>query len=162
MDNNKVFKILFVCTQNVFRSMSAHYLALKYIQENNITTFQIDSCGTIAYDWESPYQDTIIQLKSRGIDARSHSNKKANQSLVDESDFIICMTNDHANHIKRNFGKDSYLFNELALGTRTDLEDDNEANFNCSLKKFIEKTVGHIDTHIPAVITKLHKIISNK
>ena len=49
-------KVLFVCTQNVFRSMSAHYLAKKYLNEKNIQHFEIDSCGTKAYPWEVPYE----------------------------------------------------------------------------------------------------------
>jgi protein-tyrosine-phosphatase len=34
-------KILFVCTGNIFRSMSAEYLAAKYIKDNKINNIQI-------------------------------------------------------------------------------------------------------------------------
>jgi protein-tyrosine-phosphatase len=159
MEKKLQFKVTFVCTQNVFRSMSAHYLALKYLEENNIPDFQIDSCGTIAYSWESPYQHTINLLKNKGVDARKHKNKQIDKNLAEESHFIICMTNDHKNHVKKKFGVESYLFNELALGSATDLEDDNEANFDCSLNKFIEKTVEHIDKHIPKIFSELSKKI---
>ncbi len=162
MENQKKRKVLFVCTQNVFRSMSAHYLAVKFLKENNIENFEIDSCGTVAYTWESPYQHTISLLKNKGIDVRSHKNKQIDKKLADQSRFIICMTNEHKQHINNKFNVEPYLFNELALGVSSDLEDDNEADFNCSLNQFIEKTVGHIEKHIPTVFTELSKIIKNE
>ena len=155
MENNKKYKTLFVCTQNVFRSMSAHYLADKHIKDNNLINFEIDSCGTIAYDWESPYQHTIKLLISKGVDPRNHKNKKIDKKLVEESHYIICMTNEHKNYIVKNFKVTPYLFNELAIGKSTDLEDDNEASFNCSLNQFIEKTVNHIDKYIPQIFIEL-------
>jgi protein-tyrosine phosphatase len=160
MESKPKYKVIFVCTQNVFRSMSAHYLAVKYLKENNITDFEIDSCGTVAYSWESPYQHTINLLKNKGIDVRTHKNKKIDKNLAEGSQFLICMTNDHKNYVKNNFAVDSFLFNELALGLATDLQDDNEANFDCSLNKFIEKTVEHIHYHIPQIFSELLKKIA--
>ncbi len=159
MDNKSAkIKVLYVCTQNVFRSMSADYLSKKHLKENNIKGYDLDSCGTIAYSWESPYEHTLKMLKSKGIDARAHKNKQINQKLVDESRFVICMTNDHKEYIIKNFNVTPYLFNELAFGAMTDLEDDNEASFNCSLTQFIEKTINHIDKHIPKIFESLEKI----
>jgi len=168
MNNPVEIGILFVCTQNVFRSMSAHYLALKYIKDNKNTknflqeyNFTIDSCGTIAYDWETPYRHTLKILSQKEVDVIDHKNKKINKNLVDNCNVIICMTREHKKSIEDNFSfniknKKLYLFNELAIDKMTDLEDDNESNFTCSLNQFIEKTVNHIDKYIPNIFNNIH------
>jgi protein-tyrosine-phosphatase len=160
MEIKTKYKILFVCTQNVFRSMSAHYLSEKYLKENGINDFEIDSCGTVAYSWESPYQHTLDLLQTKGIDVRSHKNKQISKKLVVESQYIICMTNDHKKNILKTFGVKPYLFNELALGKNSDLQDDNEADFSCSLNNFIENTISHIDKNIPNIFEVLLKKIN--
>jgi len=55
-------KLLFVCTGNIFRSMSAEYLAKKYIKDNKIKGIEISSAGTIANP-ESPFSYTIKNLE---------------------------------------------------------------------------------------------------
>jgi len=158
MENKKTHKVLFVCTQNVFRSLSAHHLMHKYVKDNNINGYEIDSCGTIAYDWESPYQHTLNLLKEKGVSIKNHKNKKITKEMCNESNFIICMTNDHKDFITKNFKVESYLFNEIAINKNTDLEDDNEANFSCSLNQFIDKTVNYIDKNIPNLVEGLEKM----
>ncbi len=150
-------KILFVCTQNVFRSLSAHYLAKNHIEKNNILHLEIDSCGTKAYPWEVPYEFTAELFEKKGIDVRSHKNKQITKRLLDESDYVICMTNEHKNFIFINFNVNSYLFNEIAIGKLTDLNDDNEIDFNCTLHEFIENTIIYIEKHIPSLIKNIDK-----
>ena len=151
-------KVIFVCTQNVFRSLSAHRLMEKYLKEKNLQGYEIDSAGTLAYDWESPYQKTLDLLKEKGIIVKNHKNKKITKEMCNENNFIICMTRDHRDYITKNFNTKSFLFNEIAIGKMTDLEDDNEANFSCSLEKFIEKTVNYIDDNIPNLVENLEKM----
>jgi protein-tyrosine-phosphatase len=55
-------KILFVCTGNIFRSMSAEYLAAKYIKDNKIKNIQISSAGTVAHP-ETPFSYTVKRLE---------------------------------------------------------------------------------------------------
>ena len=155
--NKKKRKILFVCTQNVFRSMSAHYLAKKHLEENNITHYEIDSCGTKAYPWEVPYEFTVELFEKKGIDVRNHKNKKINEALVKESHIIICMTKDHKQYIVENFNMTPYLFNEIAKGVHSDLNDDDEIDFDCSLHEFIEKTITYIEHNVPHLVKNLDK-----
>jgi protein-tyrosine-phosphatase len=55
-------KILFVCTGNIFRSMSAEYLAKKYITDNNIKNIKVNSAGTIA-EIQNPFSYTVKCLE---------------------------------------------------------------------------------------------------
>ncbi len=153
--------ILFICTQNVFRSLSAHKLTQKYLKENNINDINIDSCGTIAHSWESPYSHTLYKLKELGINDFNHKNKKVNKELINWANIIIVMTNAHKQHIESNFNAKAFLFNELAHNRETDLEDDVETklleNGLYNLEDFIEKTIEHINEGVPRIIEKLDK-----
>ncbi len=167
MDYSSKTKILFVCTQNVFRSMSAHYLSLKYLNDKSLEDkYEIDSCGTVAYDWESPYSETLQLLRKKGVDSNllnKHTNKPVYKDLVKQNQYIICMTNNHKKYIVDKFqATNVYLFNEIAFGQKSDLEDDNEANFRCSLEQFIEKTVNHIDANIKNVFNTIEKMEGRK
>lgn len=155
--NKKKKKILFVCTQNVFRSMSAHYLTTKYLEKNNISHYEVDSCGTKAYPWEVPYEFTAELFEKKGIDVRSHKNKKIDENLVKTSQIIICMTKEHKDHIVQNFNITPYLFNEIAIGKHSDLNDDDEIDFDCTLHEFIEKTIVYIEKNIPKLVKNLDK-----
>lgn len=154
--NNKK-KILFVCTQNVFRSMSAHYLTEKHLLKKSIKHFEIDSCGTKAYPWEVPYEFTVELFQKKGIDVTRHKNKQITAKLVKESEIIICMTNEHKKFIIENFKIEPFLFNEIAIGKLTDLNDDDEIDFDCTLHEFIEKTIVYIEKHIPKLVQNLDK-----
>ena len=96
-------KILFICTQNVFRSYSAHKITQKHINENNLQ-IKVDSAGTHAYAWERPYSYTFETLEQLDIDFDYvHINKKISKELFDEDTIIVCMTKEHQKHIKKKF-----------------------------------------------------------
>ena len=153
-----VKRILFVCTQNVFRSMSAKFLMEKFLEERGIYDFEVDSAGTISYSFESPYRKTISRLYELGIDSRAHRNKRVDEELLRKSDIVICMSEHHRKSIKEDFGVDSYLFNEIAHDLTEDLADDNEAEFD-DLNEFIEKTINYINNSIPHLYENLNKYI---
>lgn len=156
-----IMNILFVCTQNVFRSLSAHKITEKYLKDNNIAEYKIDSAGTIAHSWESPYSHTLYKLKELGISDLKHTNKKVTKQLVNWANIIIVMTHSHKEYIESNFGSKAYLFNELAHNRLTDLEDDVETdlleNGLYNLEDFIAKTIDHINDGVPKIINKIDK-----
>lgn len=150
--------ILFVCTQNVFRSYSCQVLLEKYLVDNNILSLKVDSCGTIAYDWERPYSYTIDRLKFYGVDVLNHKNKQISQELVNWADLVVCMTFSHLNYVEENFANSNcVLFNEVAIGKKLDLSDDNETNFDCSLEDFVFQTVDYIEKNIENFYLNLKK-----
>ena len=53
--------VLFVCTGNVFRSMSAEYLMNKYLNDNAITNISVSSAGTTAHPQPS-FPETLDRL----------------------------------------------------------------------------------------------------
>ena len=147
-------KILFVCTQNVTRSMSAHYLMQKYLDENGIDGYEIDSAGTHACCRESSYSQVLDALYELGVDARNHVQKRLDEDLVNSSDLIIASSKHHQEFIRENFNVESYLFNEIAYGRDTDLQDDVEADFT-SLDDFLRQLVRCINDAIPHIVENM-------
>lgn len=145
--------ILFVCTQNVFRSLSAEKLFQFYDKKNE---FNVDSAGTLAYSYETPYIWTIKTLQEIGVNNLDHKNKKISKQLLEKQDIIICMTKQHQKEILK-FGFKSYLFNEIIYNKNTDLMDDTEDTSYYSLEEFVKATVLYIDKSIPILINKLKK-----
>ncbi len=151
-------KILFICTQNVFRSYSAHKIAQKYVKEKNLD-LEIDSAGTHAYVWERPYSYTFETLEQLEIDFNyNHKNKKVSKELIDTNTIVICMTKEHQRHLKQHLGVDSYLFNELAKGEKTDLQDDVENNEYINLEEFVVSTVHYIHDHMEQLLENVQKL----
>jgi protein-tyrosine-phosphatase len=84
-------RVLFVCTQNVFRSYSSEVLMKKYLDDNSIDSIEVHSAGIIAHSWESPYSWTFDKLKEFGVMDFNHKNRKVSKEILDLSDVIISM-----------------------------------------------------------------------
>lgn len=148
--------VLFICTANVFRSISAHYLLEKYAHNYNLD-INVDSAGTIASKMDEPYPQTIKKLNDLGCNIENHQNKKITTDLIDWADIIIGMTTQHIRIIEEEFNKKAYLFNEIAFDKKTNLLDESEAQFAYDLDEFIEQTIEHINKGIPKIAEKITK-----
>lgn len=150
-------KILFVCTGNTFRSPSAEYLFDLYVKEHG-GSYVVSSAGTKGWP-PGPFQKTIEEVGMFGADMSKHQYRVLTQEIADGADIIICMAEHHRKTLKQTFGKESYLFNELALGESTDLKDDDEAVGEYGdLNEFIEYTITLIHERIPALYKRLQSM----
>ncbi len=150
-------KILFVCTGNIFRSMSAEYLAKKYITDNNIKNIKVNSAGTIA-EIQNPFSYTVKCLEKYWCDVSKHIQRKATDEILKDQDFIICMAKHHKETIK-SFWYESVLFNFIAYGKNIDVMDDteywNKYWFDYNLEKYVNEIVDYIHDAMPNVIKGL-------
>lgn len=98
-------KITFVCLGNICRSPMAQYLALDYVQKNNLSNIEIDSCGTANYhEGEFMHKGTSKILKNLKIDHNSFKSKQITKKLFDESDYIFVMDDSNYNDVVSKFG----------------------------------------------------------
>src|SRR5262249_3502881 len=93
--------ILFVCTGNIFRSMTAEY-ALKAALEPQ-SPLQVSSAGTQAIPQEM-HPDVCAYLVRRGIDPSSHQQRKVSAELLRDTDLAIAMSLDHQVFLFESFG----------------------------------------------------------
>lgn len=153
-------KILFVCTGNTFRSMTAEYCLKDYLKKNN-KKHVVSSAGIIARPAQ-PKQATINALKSLGINALNHKQKRLTKEELKEHDLIVAMAKNHQKYIKEKFNIKSYLFNKIAINKNSSILDDvdvfpnkNEQQFKQA--EFRKNTVKLIHKRIPLFVKNMNK-----
>lgn len=154
-------KILFVCTGNIFRSMSAEYCAKKYAKDHNLD-IEIASAGTGANP-QNPHPVTVKTLAQMGINCNNHKQQKLNKKIISSADVIVAMGTDHQKFIKEHFGMDVPLFNELAYGKSEGVLDIWESvndfkNKPEEVDKHVISTVTYIHTAIPKLMKQVQTI----
>ncbi|MGE0646298.1 MAG: hypothetical protein AB7P24_21825 [Nitrospira sp.] len=156
--------ILFVCTGNVFRSMTAEY-ALR-AQFGKHALYQVGSAGIDAKPG-TIHPVILNRLLKKGIDPSAHTPRLLTKQLVKQHDIIIAMGLGHREFIHKRFGLKVPLFNEVSSGQETPILDLHEAlpNWERDLveaKAYIESVIDHICEAIPQLMTQLPHFAKNK
>jgi protein-tyrosine-phosphatase len=149
--------ILYVCTGNIFRSMSAEYITKHYIKDHHIPNISVSSAGTRARP-EQPFPRTVKKLASYWIDASAHQQTKISPELLAKQDLIICMAEHHRQSI-RELWYDAVLFNEIAYEKSEDVLDDaeymNQYGPHFDLESYVYSIVEYIHDAIPNVVKNI-------
>ena len=103
-------QVLFVCTGNIFRSLTAEY-ALRAALGNR-QGVRVSSAGT---EDRMCAVDPVVSayLQSRGIDVSGHRRRTLTADMLQPPVTVIAMSTDHREFIARHFGRDDVpLFTE--------------------------------------------------
>ena len=92
-------KLLFVCTGNICRSPMAEAMAVKLFGD----FVQAGSAGLAAFPGQSASDYALEVLNEQGIDFSGHSSRTMSAELAADADWIIPMTKDHAETLRRRF-----------------------------------------------------------
>ena len=112
--------ILFVCTGNIFRSMTAEY-ALKAVLDPR-SSIRVSSAGTVAAP-QAMHPDVLAYLVQRGIDPSPHRQRRVSAELLRATDLVIAMSTDHQAVLFDTFQYRAPLFNEVCHGRSEPLLD---------------------------------------
>jgi protein-tyrosine phosphatase len=112
--------ILFVCTGNIFRSLTAEY-ALKARLDPG-SPIRVSSAGTVALP-QDMHPDVRAYLMQRGMDPSHHQQRKVSAELLHASDLVIAMSSDHQAFLFDTFQYRVPLFNEVCHGRSEPLLD---------------------------------------
>lgn len=151
--------ILFVCTGNIFRSMSADW-ASRHIATQKGLDYRFSSAGT---DGATPRQirpQVRDLLLSKGIDITGHQHRLLTPDLIKGADLVVAMSTDHHDFMKDRFGVNSVLFRELAEGKAEALLDVNEAivDFETNIaaaEAHIKSTIDYVVGRVPMMMERL-------
>jgi protein-tyrosine phosphatase len=112
--------ILFVCTGNIFRSMTAEY-ALKARLDPR-SPIRVSSAGTVAIPQEM-HPDVRAFMVRRGMNPSHHQQRKVSAELLHAMNLVIAMSTDHQAFLFDTFGYRAPLFNEVCHGRSEPLFD---------------------------------------
>jgi len=147
-----VKKILFVCTGNIFRSVTIELCLKEYLRANNIRGFHVSSAGIIAKK-EPMRQALAVSLQTFGIDPQRHIQRKVTAQMLAKSDIVICMTKLQQRFLLERFGKNAQLYFDVLSGSGNDLLDVDDIvpklHSQRSINSFVQKTVRFIYSQTP-------------
>jgi protein-tyrosine phosphatase len=107
-------RVLFVCTGNIFRSLTAEH-ALRHVVKGR-NDVHVSSAGTVDYP-HVVRPNVRDYLLSKGFDVSRHQRRTLTQAILAQSDLVIAMSTDHRTHLLERFGHAAPLFLE-ACGER--------------------------------------------
>jgi protein-tyrosine phosphatase len=117
---NTMPSILFVCTGNIFRSLTAEY-ALKARLDPR-SPIRVSSAGAVALPQQMhPY--VRAYLVRRGVDPSQHQQRRVSAEILSASDLVIAMSTDHQAFLVDTFQYRAPLFNEICHGRSEPLLD---------------------------------------
>jgi protein-tyrosine phosphatase len=122
--SGRLKSVLFVCTGNIFRSVTAEY-ALKIGLGTN-TSCVVSSAGIDAKP-RSVHAWVQTRLREKGADPTTHVPRQLTKELVEATDLVIAMGRDHQVFVREQFGRDVPLFNQICLGHDQPILDLHEA-----------------------------------
>ena len=117
-------QVLFVCTGNVFRSLTAeHALRMTLAHRADI---QIASAGTEDRAMRVP-PEVSEYLRQKQFDVSAHRRRTLTKEILDAAHLAIAMSLDHRDFIRARFGRSVPVFLECCGGAAEALLDLEEA-----------------------------------
>ncbi len=83
-------RLLFVCTANMNRSVTAAAWTQKWFSERFVSA-EIQSAGTHAYDGAPAAASTIEAMFEHGFDLREHRTRRVSSALIAWADHVVLM-----------------------------------------------------------------------
>lgn len=139
-------RILFVCTGNIFRSLTADVAQTRLLASRE--DIHVSSAGTADHPhivWS--YVREYLLLK--GFDVSSHGRRTLTRAIMDESDLVVAMSTDHQAFIRERFGREVPLYLEVcgeAAAWLPDIEDvipDYQTN-TAAVEAHVRRTIDRI------------------
>lgn len=112
--------VLFVCTGNIFRSMTAEYALRRALGQSSIT---VASAGTAHRPTLTVRGDVAEYLAGLGLDVSGHRRRTIDAHIAADAGLVIAMHTDHRQHLEDAFGITAPLYSEACTGHARDMPD---------------------------------------
>ena len=153
----KLQSVLFVCTGNIFRSVTAEY-ALKARLGPGMSCV-VSSAGIDAKP-QSVHAWVQARLREKGVDLSRHVQRQLTKELVEAADLVIAMGRNHQAFVREQYGRDIPLFNQVCLGRDQPILDLHEVMPNWEsdperARSYVCSVIDVIWATAPAVLSRL-------
>ena len=148
--------VLFVCTGNIFRSVTAEY-ALK-------ASLGLGTCivGSAGIDAKAQSMHAWVQdrLSEKGADPATHVPRQLTKELVEAADLVIAMGRNHQAFVRERYGRDIPLFAQVCLGQDQPILDLHEVlpdweSDPAQARSYVCSVIDVIWTMAPALLPRL-------
>jgi protein-tyrosine phosphatase len=103
-----VSRVLFVCTGNIFRSLTAEY-ALRDALRSSGRSVLVESAGT--EDFPHVVKPVVSSyLRSKGLDVSSHRRRTLTAQMLEPDVVVVAMSTNHVDVLREQFSCHAPLF----------------------------------------------------
>ena len=115
-----MYKILFICTDNVGRSLTAKYLFEDWLRKNGRDDISVSSAGINATSDISAFSmDHIGKLEDMGIEVVGYTRTQVTYEIIAEHDLTMAMDMDEQLWVREKFNIEIPLYNEIYKNEKT-------------------------------------------
>jgi protein-tyrosine phosphatase len=139
-------RVLFVCTGNIFRSLTAEH-ALRHALQGR-ADIDVSSAGTDHFAHVvRPNVREYLRLK--GFDVSTHQRRTLTEAMLRDTHLVIAMSTDHRHYIRSRFGHPAALFLEACGEAGEVLPDIEEVVLDYQTNR------AGVDAHVRATIDRI-------
>lgn len=154
----KLQSVLFVCTGNIFRSVTAEYALKARLGPGTscvVSSAGIDAKPRSVHDW------VRTRLCEKGADPITHVQSQLTWVLVKAADLIIAMGRNRQVFVREQCGRDVPLFNQICLGHDQPILDLHEVMPDWEIdteraRAYVWSVIDVIWATAPALLPRLH------
>lgn len=123
------------------------------------TRYLIGSAGIEAAP-QDIHPVVLARLLEKGVDPTGHVPRKLTRELIERATLTVAMGHNHQAFIRREFGRETPLFNQLCYGTNQPILDVHEAipDWQDHLERsrdYVHFVIDHIWNGVPQLIGHL-------
>ncbi len=97
------FKVLFVCMGNTCRSPMAEVILKSHIPNSLKKYIDISSAGLQTFSDLAPTVESELVARLQGFSLTLHRSRQVSESMLEQSDLIVCMEPTHAQLLKDRY-----------------------------------------------------------
>jgi protein-tyrosine phosphatase len=158
--NEEVRSVLFVCTGNVFRSVVAEFAMRAQLIDPlscTVASAGIEAKPQAVHAWVRHC------LREKGADVSAHVPRRLTKDMLEGTDLVVAMSQDHQQCIRRDFGIDVPLFKQICYARDEPILDLHEAHPNWEqdlnlAKNYVSSVIDMIWKDIPSFLLGLTRV----
>ena len=154
--------IVFVCTGNIFRSLTAEYALRRELGG----LVPVSSAGTDDYP-HVVRPNVRDYLLTKGLDVRAHKRRTVTREILGGAELVVAMSTDHQRYLREKFALEAPVFLEACGGKCEALPDIEEVVIDyrtnqAAVDAHVRKTIDTIIDLTPRLARRIQDLRSSR